>query len=81
MDKISIFLGNNENEIKVNQILTVTKHEIYKSKWNKTHISLLKIKKLLKSNVELDIYIGTVRNILPKILEKWSALYNMLRAI
>ena len=79
MNKISVFLGNKENEVIVNFILTVTK--IYKTKWNQTNISLLKIKKILKNHMELVNIYWYGKNILPKILGKWSALYNVLRTI
>ena len=29
--------------------------------------------------MELDIFIGTMKNALPKYLGKWSGLYNVLR--
>ena len=72
MDLPSIILGNNGNEYITNQILTVVKHEIYKSKWTKSSISLIKIQRILKSQMELDIYIATIKNSLPKTLGKWS---------
>ena len=81
MDLPSIILGNNGNEYITNQILTVVKHEIYKSKWTKSSISLIKIQKILKSQMELDIYIATIKNSLPKTLGKWSGFYNVLRAL
>ena len=81
MDLPSIILGNNSNECITNQILIVAKHEIYKSKWTKSAISLVKIQKILKGQMELDIYIATIKNSLPKILGKWSGFYNVLRAL
>ena len=61
MDKTSIILGNNGNEYITNQILIVAKHEIYKSKWTKSNISLMKIQKILKYQMELEIYIATIK--------------------
>ena len=77
----SVILGNRENEMIINYVILITKHEIYKSKWNKTNVSILKLRKILKYHMDLDIYIGTIRNSLPKTLGKWSALYNVLRTL
>ena len=79
MDDTSILLGNPQNELIINYVIIITKHEIYKSKWNRTGINLIKIKKILKSHMDLDIYLGTIRSCLPKMLGKWSTLYNNLR--
>ena len=79
MDKKSILLGNPKNEIVINYIITITKHEIYKSKWNKTRLTLLKIKNLVKYQIELEIYLGTIKNNLPKVLGKWAPVLNELR--
>ena len=78
-DKKSILLGNKKNEIIINYIIIVIKHELYKSKWTKTRLNLLKIKKIIKSHMELEIYSGTIKNSLPKVLGKWATIYNNLR--
>ena len=67
-DDTSILLGNPQNELIINYVIIIAKHEIYKSKWNRTGINLIKIKKILKSHMDLDIYLGTIRSCLPKML-------------
>ena len=59
----SIILGNNSNDYIINQILIVAKHEIYKNKWTKTTISLVRIQKVLKGQMELDIYIAIIKTL------------------
>ena len=44
-DKKSIMLGNNRNELIINNVIIIIKHEIYKRKWNKTKVGLFKLKK------------------------------------
>ena len=78
-DKNSILLGNTNNEVIVNYIILTTKHEIYKSKWNKTKLTLTKLKHIFKNQMDLEIYIGTIKNNLPKVLGKWSPVLNNLR--
>ena len=78
-DKLSILLGNPENELIINYVYIICKHEIYKGKWNRSPVNIIKIKKILKSHMELDIHLGTVNKTLPKILGKWSSLYNVLK--
>ena len=80
-DLTSILLGNPDNELIINYIFIICKHEIYKSKCNRSPINIIKIKKILKSHMELDIYLSTVKNSLPKTLGKWSSLYNVLKNI
>ena len=80
-DKKSILLGNSKNETIVNNIIMITKHEIYKSKWTKTKLTLHKIKVILKSQMEMELYLGTIKNRLPKVLGKWAAIYNYLQTI
>ena len=57
-DKLSILLGNPDYELILNYmyVFIITKHEMFKSKWNRTSINIIKIKKILKSNMDLDIY-------------------------
>ena len=69
-DKTSVLLGNTRNDVIINYIILTTKHEIYKSKWNKTKLTLTKLKHIFKIQMELEIYIGTVKNSLPKVLGK-----------
>ena len=80
-DKKSILLGNNQNEIIVNNIILMIKHEIYKSKWTKANLSIYKIKFVIKQQMELEIYLATVKNCLPKILGKWATVLNDLRTL
>ena len=42
-DKKAILLGCPDNSILVNYIFLIVKHEIYKSKWNKSKVTLQKI--------------------------------------
>ena len=53
----SVILGNRDNETIINYVILITKHEIYKSKWNKSNISIMKLKNVLKHHMNLDIYI------------------------
>ena len=78
-DKTSVLLGNTKNEVIINYIILTTKHEIYKSKWKKTKLTLTKLKHIFKNQMDLEIYIGTVKNSLPKVLGKWSPVLNNLR--
>ena len=77
----SVILGNRDNETIINYVILITKHEVYKSKWNKSNRSIIKLKNVLKHYMNLYIYIGTIRNSLPKTLGKWSAMYNALRTL
>ena len=81
MDMLSVILGNKDNGIIINYIFLITKHEIYKSEWNRNNINLIKMKKILKYHMNFDIYLGTVRNSLPKTLGKWSSIYYVLRTL
>ena len=38
MDKEPILLGNRNNEVVINSIILITKHEIYKWKWNNKNL-------------------------------------------
>ena len=67
-DKISLLLGNPDNELIINYVNIICKHEIYKGKWNRSPASIIKIKRILKSHMEIDIHLGTVNKTLPKIL-------------
>ena len=78
-DLESIILCNKNNDGIINHIIIVTKHEIYKSNWTKNSLNLMKIQKILKSQMDLDIYLGTIKDALQKYLGKWSGFYNVLR--
>ena len=60
-------------------ITTITKHEIYKSKWTKTKLNLIKLKKIFMAQMDLEIYLGTIENNLPKVLGKWATVYDYLK--
>ena len=64
-----------------NYVFIVTKHEIYKAKWNNSRVTLIKIKRILKYSMDIDMYLGRIKNTLPKILGKWAPIYNELRNI
>ena len=72
-------LGNKKNEIIINCIIITIKHELYKSKWTKTQLNLTKIKNIIITHIELEIYSGTMKNTLPKVLGKWATVYNHSR--
>ena len=79
LDKESIILGNTTNELVVNAvIIIITKHEIYKRKWTKRNLSIQYLKGLYKNQMQLEIYLGTTKNQLPKSLGKWASMYNDL---
>ena len=79
LDKKSILLGNSKNELIINNLINITKHEIYKSKWTNRKLNLFKLKKIFKIQMELEMYLGTIKKTLPKVLGKWSTIYNDLR--
>ena len=79
MDDKSVILGNINNNLICIYVTIVTKHEIYKTKWNKTRVTLAKVKKILKYLMETDIYVSNVNHTLQKTIGKWSSLYNVLR--
>ena len=79
IDKKSVLIGNIHNEIIINYILTIIKHEIFKQKWNKKQLNIHKIKRILKNHMDLEIYIGTVKNNVQKVLGRWSTLYSHLK--
>ena len=66
IDVVSVILGSKEDETIVNYIILITKHEKYKSKWNQSNISLIKLKRILKHHMNMDIYVGTMRNSVQK---------------
>ena len=78
-DKKAILLGDKNNETVINTIILITKHEIYKKKWKARFLNLNYLKNSFKNQMNIEIYIGTINNRLPKVLGKWSSLYNVLR--
>ena len=74
-----MLIGNIQNEKNINCTFTIIKHEIYKQKWTKSQLNIHKIKRILKNHMDLEIYIGTVKNNVQKVLGKWSTLYNHLK--
>ena len=79
MDEKSVILGNKNNDLICTYVLIVIKHEIYKAKWDKSKVTLAKVKRILKNLMETDIYISNINHTLPKTLGKWAQLYNVLR--
>ena len=77
-DKKSILIGSSNNEPIVNNLILVTKNEIYKKKWKGTNINLNYLKKVFQNHMKVDLYIGTIKNTLPKMLGKWSNLHQLL---
>ena len=75
LDKISILLGNSKNEMIVNNLITITKHEIYKNIWMNHKLNLFKLKTIFKIQMELEIYLETIKKNLPKVLGKWATVY------
>ena len=65
-DKKSVLLGNRLNETIISNIIMIVKHEIYKSKWTKTKLSIYKMKNIIKQQMELEIYLATVKTACPK---------------
>ena len=80
-DKKWVLLGNSKNGIIVNNIIMITKHEIYKSKWTKSRLNIHKVKIVIKHQMELEIYLGTIKNCLPKVLGKWALVFNNLQTL
>ena len=53
MDKVSVLLGDIRNETVTNCILLIVKHELYKCKWNRTNITILGLKRIIKGHMDL----------------------------
>ena len=73
-----ILLGNPKNETVTNCVILIVKHEIYKNKWNRTRLTLQKLKSVIKSHMDLDVYLGRSQGRPQKAIGKWSSLYNLL---
>ena len=78
-NKKSILLGCPENSILVNYIFIIVKHDIYKSKWNKSKVTLKKILEKLKYYLQIDEYIDTISIGREKTLGKWSPIHNTIK--
>ena len=78
-EKRSILLGNPENSVLVNYIFLVVKHEIYKSKWNKSKLSLALIIEKLKYYLKIEEYINVISVGREKTLGKWSPIYHTIK--
>ena len=73
-----ILLGNSKNEPVTNCVIIIVKHEIHKNKWNRTRLTLHKRKTIIKSHMDLDVYLGRTQGRPQKAIGKWSSLYNLL---
>ena len=80
-DKISILLGHVKNEPIINTLILITKYEIYKKKWNKNTVNLAYLMRIFQSQMMSEIYLGTIKNCLPKTLGKWASIFNELHNI
>ena len=78
LDKNSILLGNSKNEPITNAIILITKHEIFKNKCKGNLLDINQLIFILKHHMQVELYIGTIKNQLPKVLGKWAALYQTL---
>ena len=81
LDKISVLLGNTRNEYIVNALIITRRYEIYKCKCKDTIIYMLQLKNVFKGQIQTDIYLGTIKKQMPKVLGKWSGLYNVLKRL
>ena len=77
-EKSAILLGSPENSVIVNYIFLIAKHEIYKSKWTKTKVTLNKIIGKLKYYLKIDEYVNTISVGKEKTLGKWSPIYHTI---
>ena len=78
-NKQSILLGSPENSTIVNYIFLIVKHEIYKSKWNKSKLSLHQIIEKLKYYLKIEEYVNIISIGREKTLGKWSPIYNTIK--
>ena len=74
-----ILLGNPRNEPVTNCVILITKHEIYKQKWNRNSLSLHKLKIIIKNHMDLECYLGKIRGNSEKIIGKWASIYRHLQ--
>ena len=80
-DMFSALLGNPRNEVVINCIFLIVKHEIYKKKWNGSNLNLIKLKRIIKNHMDLDIYLGTINGKPEKAIGKWSSVFQNLQRI
>ena len=80
-DLISTLLGNPANEPIVNVLFLMTKEEIFKSRCKNTILNYRYLLHIFKDQMQLEIYMGTVKNNHAKVLGKWSHIHNALSAI
>ena len=74
-----ILLGNSRNDPVTNCIFLITKHEIYKQKWNRTRLTIHKLKIIIKHHMDLECYLGKIRGNQEKTMGKWASIYHHLQ--
>ena len=74
-----ILLGNPRNDPVTNCIFLITKHEIYKQKWNRTRLTIHKLKIIIKHHMDLECYLGKIRGNQEKTMGKWASIYHHLQ--
>ena len=74
-----ILLGNPRNDPVTTCILLITKHEIYKQKWNRTRLTIPKLKIIIKQHMDLECYLGKIRGNPEKTMGKWASIYHHLQ--
>ena len=77
-DLLSTLLGNPDNEPIVNVLFLITKEEIFKSRCKNTTPNFRHLLQIFKDQMQTEIYLGTVKNKLAKVLGKWSHIHNAL---
>ena len=77
-DETSTLLGNPANESIVNTLFLMTKEAILKSRCKNTILNFRHLLLTFKDQMQIEIYIGTVKNNLAKVLGKWSHIHNAL---
>ena len=71
-DEGSALLGNPVNEPIVNTLFLMTKDATYKSRCKNTILNFRHLLLTFKDQMQIEIYKGTVKNNLVKVLGKWS---------
>ena len=79
LDCTDVLLGNLRNEPVTNCIILITKHEIYKQKWNRTNLTLYKLKTIIKNHMDLECYLGKINGNPEKAVGKWASIYRHLQ--
>ena len=80
-DIVSTLLGNPANEPIVNVLFMLTKEEIFKSRCRNTIPNFKHLLQIFKEQMLTEIYLGTVKNSLAKVLGKWSHIHNALSTL